>query len=89
MEIIARTASGAIRGVQTDGVARYLGVPYAAAPVGDLRFATPQPHPGWTEVREATRPGPSAPYQLKAFDALDLAPLVGDGWVSPSSIIFL
>lgn len=81
MEIIARTASGAIRGVQTAGVARYLGVPYAAAPVGDLRFALPQAHPGWTEVRDATSPGPSAPYLLKAFDALDLVPLVGAGWV--------
>ena len=81
MEIIARIESGAIKGVQTNGVARYLGVPYAAAPVGDLRFAAPRPHPGWSEVRDATTPGPSAPYLLKAFDALDLAPLVGDGWV--------
>ena len=81
MEITARTTSGPIKGVQANGVARYLGVPYAAAPIGDLPFAAPQPHPGWTEVRDATRPGPSAPYQLKDFDALDLAPLVGDGWV--------
>lgn len=81
MDIIGQTASGPIRGVRTDGVARYLGVPYAAAPVGDLRFAAPQPHPGWSEVRDATKPGPSAPYLLKDFDALDLAPLVGDGWV--------
>lgn len=81
MEIIARTVSGAIRGVQTNGVARYLGVPYAAAPVGDLRFTAPRAHPGWTEVRDATSPGPSAPYLLKEFDALDLVPLVGAGWV--------
>ena len=81
MDIIAQTASGPVRGVHTHGVARYLGVPYAAAPVGDLRFAAPQPHPGWSDVRDATLPGPSAPYLLKDFDALDLAPLVGDGWV--------
>ena len=81
VDVTTVVSTGPIRGVIQGGVARYLGVPYAAAPVGALRFAAPRPHPGWTEARDATRPGPSAPYLLKAFDALDLAPLVGDGWV--------
>lgn len=81
MDVTTIVSSGPIRGVRENGIARYLGVPYAAAPVGDLRFKAPRPHPAWSEVRDATRPGPSAPYLMKDFDALDLAPLVGDGWV--------
>jgi para-nitrobenzyl esterase len=36
------------------GVLAYKGVPYARPPVGDLRFAAPQPAPGWAETRQAT-----------------------------------
>ena len=76
---IVTTQSGRVRGVQTDGVSRFLGIPYAAAPVGDLRFAAPQPHAPWDEF-DAREKGPSAPYRMAAFDALDLIPLVGAGW---------
>lgn len=72
--------SGQVRGVTEGGVSRFLGIPYAAAPVGALRFREPQPHPGWQEVRDGTAKGPSAPYLMAPFDALDLAPLVGNGW---------
>jgi len=60
VDVTTVVSTGPIRGVMQGGVARYLGVPYAAAPVGDLRFAAPRAHPGWTEVRDATRPGPTA-----------------------------
>lgn len=39
------------------GVHAFLGIPYAAAPVGPLRYASPRPAPRWTEPRDATRPG--------------------------------
>jgi len=39
----------------------FLGVPYAAAPVGDRRFRAPAPAPGWTGVRAADRFGAPAP----------------------------
>ena len=39
------TRFGGIRGLSRDGVAVFRGMPYAAAPVGDLRFAAPQRHP--------------------------------------------
>ncbi|HEX4016055.1 MAG TPA: carboxylesterase family protein [Frankiaceae bacterium] len=43
-------------------VAQFLAIPYAAPPVGPLRFRAPQPPIGWAGTRDATRPGP-APMQ--------------------------
>lgn len=78
---LVQTHSGPVRGARHAFGARFLGVPYAAAPVGDLRFALPCPHEPWSEPRDATRHGPTAPYRLAEFDALDLVPLVGAGWI--------
>jgi para-nitrobenzyl esterase len=58
---LVETGSGSVRGVPRDGVAAFRGVPYAASPVGPLRFAPPRPHPGWPDPRDAARPGPSVP----------------------------
>lgn len=79
-EPIVTLEAGQVRGVAEGGVSRFLGIPYAAAPVGELRFREPQPHAGWTGVRDGTVKGPSAPYLMAPFDALDLTPLVGSGW---------
>jgi para-nitrobenzyl esterase len=59
--VIIDTDQGKIRGEVHDGVARFLGVPYAAAPFGDQRFELPRPHDGWDDVLEACSYGPSAP----------------------------
>ena len=53
----ARTEAGVVRGVQGAGVRAFLGVPYAAAPLGDLRWRGPRPVTPWTGVRDATRLG--------------------------------
>lgn len=58
-------ATGVLRGSVRGGIARFLGVPYAAAPVGENRFARPAPVSPWTGERDATIPGatsPQAPY---------------------------
>lgn len=78
--VSAETTTGAIRGRRDGGVCVFLGVPYAAAPVDALRFCAPQPHPAWAGERDATTPGPSAPQFRRPFTAIDLTPLVGDGW---------
>ena len=54
--------SGRIRGVETatEGVIVYKGVPYAAPPVGDLRWREPQPPEPWSGVRSADAFGPAA-----------------------------
>ncbi|MDZ7728869.1 MAG: carboxylesterase family protein [Dehalococcoidia bacterium] len=46
------------RGTHVDGVDVFRGIPYARPPVGELRFAAPQPPEPWSETRDATEPGP-------------------------------
>lgn len=74
------TAAGTVRGRSVDGVARFLGVPFAAPPVGVLRFAAPQPAPPWTGVRDATAAGPNAPQPTRKLPGIDLSPIIGCGW---------
>ncbi len=54
---IARLDTGVIKGSITDGVVAFKGIPYAEAPVGDLRWRAPQPVAAWQGVREATEFG--------------------------------
>ncbi|MBU2378282.1 MAG: carboxylesterase family protein, partial [Alphaproteobacteria bacterium] len=55
--IHATTDAGVVRGVEGAGVRAFLGVPYATAPVGDLRWRGPRPVAAWEGVRDATRLG--------------------------------
>ena len=41
--------------------AAFLGIPYAAPPVGNLRWRPPQPPASWQGVRQATKYGPACP----------------------------
>jgi para-nitrobenzyl esterase len=56
--------SGTLQGVWVAGtphVAKFLGISYAAQPVGNLRWKAPQPPPTWTGIRVATKYGPACP----------------------------
>ncbi|WP_182358697.1 carboxylesterase/lipase family protein [Tomitella gaofuii] len=50
--------SGAVRGSADGSTREFLGIPYAAPPVGALRWAPPQPVTRWEGVRDATVAGP-------------------------------
>ncbi|BBY62938.1 carboxylic ester hydrolase [Mycolicibacterium helvum] len=54
---VVQTATGAVRGVVAPGYRVFDGIPYAAAPVGPLRWQPPQPAAPWPGVRDATKPG--------------------------------
>ena len=54
---VVRVDSGELQGVVDDGVASYKGIPFAAPPVGDLRWRPPQPAAPWTGVRQAAEFG--------------------------------
>ena len=56
-----KTADGPVIGIDSKvaGVRAYLGVPFAAPPIGGLRWRSPQPVTAWTTPRPATAFGPS------------------------------
>ncbi|MGY1763254.1 carboxylesterase/lipase family protein [Geodermatophilus sp. SYSU D00779] len=58
---VVHTQSGAVSGVQAEGVDGYLGIPYAAPPVGALRWSPPQPPARWDGVRAADAYGNRCP----------------------------
>jgi para-nitrobenzyl esterase len=52
------TDKGPVEGQVSDGVAAYLGIPFAAPPVGPLRFRPPQPHAAWSQALAAKQLAP-------------------------------
>jgi para-nitrobenzyl esterase len=63
--LVADLGEGAVRGIRRRGVRLWRGIPYAAAPAGELRFRAPRPSPGWDGVRDASAFGPVAPQKRK------------------------
>jgi len=55
-----KVATGLLEGVDVSGIRAFKGVPYAAPPVGDLRWREPQPVKSWSGVRKADNFGPRA-----------------------------
>ncbi|TWD83395.1 para-nitrobenzyl esterase [Kribbella amoyensis] len=85
MESIVTVPGGQVRGATDHGVARYLGIPYAAAAAGPAAFEPPRPVVAWDGVRDATVLGPTAPqppYE-PPFDGLLANPLLpGDEFLN-------
>jgi para-nitrobenzyl esterase len=55
----ARTQAGLVQGVTKDDITVYKGIPFAAPPVGDLRWRAPEPPVAWTGVRTADKFAPA------------------------------
>jgi para-nitrobenzyl esterase len=56
----AATRYGKVRGKRDDGIVKFLGVPYATPPLGELRFKAPKPPRSWHGVRDAVNfPNPA------------------------------
>lgn len=64
MTALAHTSYGTLRGDTGGDVLVFRGVPYAAAPVRELRWHPPQPADSWAGVREATAFGAVAPQDI-------------------------
>ncbi|NTJ11558.1 carboxylesterase/lipase family protein [Rhizobium lusitanum] len=54
---IVQTRSGIVRGAHAEGISKFLGIPYAKPPVGDLRWTNPSKPESWRGVRDATEFG--------------------------------
>lgn len=74
-EVVIETKCGLIKGLfrtslLDDDYFSFQGIPYAKAPVGDLRFKAPLPIDPWNTILDATKEGP-VPYYSKAhFEGL-------------------
>ncbi|MFE9605642.1 carboxylesterase/lipase family protein [Streptomyces hokutonensis] len=80
--VIAATSQGPVLGTWQHTTARFLGIPYAKPPVGDLRFAAPVPPEPWTQPLDATRYGPTAqrrPFILDGPTTIPEPSIPGDG----------
>jgi para-nitrobenzyl esterase len=65
--VVVQTDAGPVRGTVTDDHQLFQGIPYAASTAGELRWRPPQPVRPWTQVRDATRPGPMCPQQRSSY----------------------
>ena len=73
MDPVVRTSRGSVRGRTQAGLSVFLGIPFAAAPEGPLRFELPAPAAPWNGVRDAVAFGVAPPQRLGA-------PYLPTGW---------
>ena len=64
--------TGDVEGVLDDGLAVYKAIPYAAPPVGNLRWRAPQPAQPWTGVRKCDKFGPMPPQPTRPGRTADM-----------------
>ena len=82
---IVSTAFGSLTGRAAPGATAFLGIPFAEAPVGALRWAPPSPTPVWEGTRDATAFGP-APWQPTGGPLDGLVPGMGSADQSDDSL---
>ncbi|MCE9651117.1 MAG: carboxylesterase family protein [Parvibaculum sp.] len=66
---IVSVETGELQGVRGDGLTAFKGIPYAAAPVGALRWRAPQPAAHWQGVRPANAYGDDCMQNRFIFDS--------------------
>jgi para-nitrobenzyl esterase len=72
---VVTTGNGAVRGTTAGTVSEFRGIPYAAPPVGGLRWKPPAAAASWRGVRDATQFGPSCPQATTQNPFLPPGPL--------------
>jgi para-nitrobenzyl esterase len=65
--LVVATAGGTVRGQAVAATDEFLGIPYAAPPVGALRWQPPRPAAPWHGVRPATSYAPHCPQSASTF----------------------
>jgi para-nitrobenzyl esterase len=72
--IVIETKSGGLEGVFEENLYAFKGVPYAAPPIGELRWLPPQPIKPWSGVRPAISYSFIAPQDVISFPGLEDVP---------------
>ena len=65
--LVVTTSDGAVHGATVGAMDEFLGIPYAAPPVGPLRWKPPQPPAHWSGTRQATTFGSNCPQPASNF----------------------
>ncbi len=71
---IVSVTGGRVEGVSADGVTSFKGIPFAAPPVGNLRWRAPQPVRPWSGIKKADHFGPSCMQDQKTLEHFYGAP---------------
>lgn len=64
---VVNTDKGVVNGVETASMRQFLGIPYAAPPVGDLRWKAPQPAAAWSTSRDSKAFAAHCPQSASPF----------------------
>jgi para-nitrobenzyl esterase len=73
-----RVEGGLVQGLKQRGVSVFRAIPFAAPPVGDLRWRTPQPPAPWEGVRDATAFSPACMQSGETVPGLGIEPTSED-----------
>ena len=76
---VVKTALGKVQGTWQDGVAAFRGIPFAAPPIGPLRFASPAPAHRWQGIRSAEHQATALP-QSRARGESAMGPMDVPGY---------
>jgi len=74
MTVVAETKAGKVEGYERDGLILFRGIPYAAPPLGDLRWMPPKPASKWNGIRPAKRYGAMSPQIIPEASILPRGP---------------
>ncbi|QSX34169.1 carboxylesterase family protein [Shewanella avicenniae] len=64
---VANTQLGQVAGIQQEGLAIFKGIPYAAPPIGELRWQAPAAAEAWQGIKQAVEFAPACPQLSSAF----------------------
>lgn len=79
--VVVTTEAGKVQGKIVKGISVFKNIPYAAAPVGDLRFAAPVKPTPWDGIRDAIKSGPTPPFYKPKDKDIDDEQSFGNRWV--------
>jgi para-nitrobenzyl esterase len=77
---VVETSTGKVRGLMIPEGAAFLGIPYAAPPIGGRRYAGPARVEPWRGELKATAFAPPMPQAERRLAGIDTRPFIGPGW---------